>query len=191
MAIETERLIIRHFTKDDAEAVLRIYGDMKANKFLPWFPASSIEDAKAILRCRYFDLYAEGWDYAYAICMKDDYPIGYIKADMDDSHDFGYGIRHEFWHKGITTEAAIAVIGKMRDDGLEYITATHDRNNPYSGAVMRKARMVYKYSYEELWQPKNLSVVFRMYQLDLDGAEHGTYMKYWNQSPNHFIEHGL
>ena len=40
----------------------------------------------------------------------------------------------------IITEAAAAVVAQARKDGLPYITATHDRNNPRSGAVMKKAR---------------------------------------------------
>lgn len=32
--------------------------------------------------------------YAYAICLKEDnYPIGFIKVDMEKHHDFGYGFR--------------------------------------------------------------------------------------------------
>ena len=34
---------------------------------------------------------------------------------------------------------------------------------------MRKLGMTYRYSYEELWQPKNFPVIFRMYQLNLNG----------------------
>lgn len=47
--------------------------------------------------------------------------------------------------------------------------------------------MSYQYTYEELWQPKNFLVHFRMYQLNF--AEHQeVYQKYWNMYPNHFIE---
>lgn len=69
-----------------------------------------------------------------------------------------------------------------------YITATHDRNNPRSGNVMRKLGMTYCYSYEEQWQPKNFPVIFRMYQLNLDGNTDSVYRKYWDTSENHFIE---
>lgn len=47
--------------------------------------------------------------------------------------------------------------------------------------------MRYMYSYEELWQPKNLLVTFRMYQLNLDGVDR-VYRAYWNRYPKHFIE---
>ena len=52
------------------------------------------------------------------------------------------------------------------------------------------SRMKYCYSYEEQWQPKDISVVFRMYQLNLDGKER-VFRKYWDASKVHFIETGL
>lgn len=62
---------------------------------------------------------------------------------MEEPHDLGYGLRKEFWHKGIATEAGKAVVELVRKDGVPYITATHDRNNPKSGNVMRKVGMKY------------------------------------------------
>ena len=73
-------------------------------------------------------------------------------------------------------------------DGLPYLTATHDRNNPRSGGVMRNLGMVYQYSYEEQWQPKDIPVVFRMYQLNLNGSKARVYRKYWDTSAVHFVE---
>lgn len=53
---------------------------------------------------------------------------------------------------------------------------------------MQKCGMKYMYSYEEQWQPKDILVIFRMYQMNLDGNEERVFMKYWNMYPNHFIE---
>ena len=50
--------------------------------------------------------------------------------------------------------------------------------------------MTYRYSYEEQWQPKDIRVTFRLYQLDLIG-EQMVYKKYWELYPVHFIEAGL
>ena len=54
--------------------------------------------------------------------------------------------------------------------------------------VMRKLGMTYRYSYEELWQPKNFPVIFRMYQLNLNGDNEFVYRKYWDEATNHFVE---
>ena len=107
---------------------------------------------------------------------------------MEEHHDFGYGLRKEFWHQGIVSEAAKAVIEQVKKDGLPYITATHDRKNLRSGKVMQKVGMKYCYSYEAQWQPKNIPVIFRMYQLNFNGNEDFVYKKYWDMYENHFIE---
>lgn len=187
--LETERLILRKFTQQDIEALFLILSDEEVNTFLPWFPAKNLEDARRFFEERFAVEYAKPQAYAYAICFKQDNdPIGYIKVDMDESHDFGYAIRKEFWHKGIVTEASKAIVEQVKKDGLPYITATHDINNPRSGGVMRQIGMKYCYSYEEQWQPKNFPVIFRLYQLNFDGHDERVYKKYWDTYENHFIE---
>lgn len=109
----------------------------------------------------------------------------------DDSRDLGYALQRAHQHKGIMTEAAAALIIKLKADGVPYITATHDVNNPASGKVMQRIGMQYKYSYKEQWQPKNMPVIFRMYQLNLDGATDRVYKKYLSMSEEHFIEQNV
>ena len=129
--LETERLLLRKFTEDDIEALYEILRDEEVNRFLPWYPLRSIEEAREFFEQRYAAEYAKPQAYAYAICLKDggpsspsgpsshgSRPIGYIKVDMDDSHDFGYGLRREFWHRGIVSEAAKAVVEQVKRDGL-------------------------------------------------------------------------
>ncbi len=182
--LETGRLILRKFEGMDMEALYLLLKDEEVNTFLPWFPVKNLEEAKNFYAQRFANK-----KYCFAICLKEDnFPIGYVKADTDESHDFGYALRKEFWHRGLVTEASEALIEQLKKDGIPYITATHDKNNPRSGGVMRQIGMKYCYSYEELWQPKNFLVTFRMYQLNLDGQDDRVYQKYWNLYDMHFIE---
>lgn len=99
--------------------------------------------------------------FYYAICLKgNNIPIGYIHVSGGDSYDLGYGLRKEFWHKGICSEACRVVIEKLKHIEIPYITATHDVNNPRSGRVMQAIGMKYRYSYNELWQPKTNGLHF-------------------------------
>lgn len=187
--LETERLILRKFTENDLEALYRIYSDKEVNRFLPWFPLRTSGDAKPFYEKQFADKYAKECGYNYAICLKEDnYPIGYVNVSTNDSYDFGYGLRKEFWHKGIVSEASKAVAEQLKKDDVPYITATHDINNPRSGEVIKRLGMKYQYSYEEQWQPKDILVTFRMYQLNFDGNENRVYKEYWNNSAVHFIE---
>lgn len=186
--LETERLILRKFQESDIEALYLLLKDEEVNTFLPWLPLESIAETRAFFAANYAAEYAKPQAYAYAICLKESqYPIGYIKVGMDNSHDLGYGLRKESWHQGIVTEAGRAVIEQVKEDGLSYITATHDIKNLRSGGVMKQLGMKYQYSYEEQWQPKNIAVIFRMYQLNFDESNF-VYKKYWDNSAVHFIE---
>ena len=186
LRFETDRLVLRKFVNSDMQALYQLLQDEEVNVFLPWFPVKNVEETKEFYEKRF-----AGEKYCFAICLKDSYPIGYLTTNTDDSYDFGYALRKEFWHRGIVTEAGKALIAQLKQDGIPYITATHDRNNPRSGGVMRQLGMKYCYSYEEQWQPKNILVTFRMFQLNLDGQEGRIYQKYWNLYDTHFVEKNI
>lgn len=186
--LETDRLILRKFQREDIAALLAIYGDEEANTYLPWSPLKSLEGATALYETKYAAAYTQPRGYRYAVCLKsDNIPIGYVHVGLDDAHDFGYGLRREYWRRGVMTEACKAVVAQLQRDAFGYITATHDVENPRSGDVMKRLGMRYQYSYEEQWQPKNRLVTFRLYQLNFDGGS-WVYPKYWNTSVVHFVE---
>lgn len=185
----TGRLLLRKFTREDLPALFRIYSDPEVNTFLPWFPLRNQEEAGELFEEQYAKEYRNPRGYRYAVCLKEDgIPVGYVHVSMDDSYDLGYGLARGFWRRGIITEACGAVIERLKEDKLPYVTATHDVNNPASGNVMKRLGMKYRYSYEEQWQPKNIPVIFRMYQMNLDGEEDRVYRKYWELHERHFVE---
>lgn len=185
MRLETPRLILRPFERRDLPAILSIYADEEVNRFLPWFPLRTMEDAEGFFRER-FERQA---GCAWAICPKGrEVPVGDVHLEPDGARDLGYALSKAWWGQGIAAEAASAVLDRARRDGVPFVTATHDVNNPRSGAVMRKLGMRYCYSYREQWQPKDVSVVFRMYQLNLDGQDDRVYREYWNRFPEHYVE---
>lgn len=187
--IQTERLIIRKFTDNDVEALFRIFSDEELNTFLPWYPLKSMAEAVDLLNNRYLNANSLYDGAGFAVCLKeDDVPIGYVNVSGDDSHDLGYGLLAQYRKKGYMREAVSAVISLAKKEGIKYLTATHDVNNPKSGEVMKAVGMEYKYSYVERWLPKDFDVTYRMYQIDLAGDCVGTYMKYWDKYSRHFIE---
>lgn len=180
----TKRLYLRRFTPADTKALLDILSDPVVNRFLPWFPLTTLAEAEAFYTHRYAPLYQLGKGYAYAVCLAENsVPVGYVNLSPEEPYDLGYGLSRAYWGRGIATEAARAVVAQARRDGVPYLTATHDVNNPASGRVMERLGMTYQYAYQELWQPKNRPVVFRLYQMDLDGNHHRTYLGYAKNSP--------
>lgn len=41
-------------------------------------------------------------------------PIRYVHASDDANHDLGYGLRKEFWHKGLILEACQTVVELLK-----------------------------------------------------------------------------
>ena len=188
-AIETERLLLRRFRPEDIPALFSIYGDREVNTYLPWRPLASCQEAERLFENEYAAAYREPRGYRYAVCLQaDDIPIGYVHVDPEGARDLGYALSRAFWHQGIAVEAARAAAAQAKQDGLPFITATHDVNNPRSGSVMRALGMRYQYTYREQWQPKDIPVTFRLYQLNLDGNETRVYWKYWERYAVHNIE---
>lgn len=188
--IETERLILRNFKSDtsDIDALYAIMSDPVVNQYLPWFPLKTISEANDFYQTKILPRYTQQNGFYFAICLKEENkPIGYVTVSGDKSHDLGYGLRQDFWGQGIVTEAVATVVELLKDSSWNYITATHDINNLASGKVMEKIGMSYQYSYKELWQPKNILVSFRMYQLNFAGSDF-VYRAYWDKYPEHFIE---
>lgn len=120
--LETDRLVLRRFTGHDLDALFLLFSDKEGNTFLPWFPLASLKKARAFFEERYARVYRQPVGYGYAVCLKENnVPVGYVNVSTGDSHDLGYGLRKEFWHKGLITEACRAIIGQVQKDSLPYI----------------------------------------------------------------------
>ena len=185
--LETERLLLRPFTAADIPAIFTIYSDVQTNRFLPWFPLQTREEAAALYRTRYAALPKGA--YRYAVCLKSDpVPVGYVHISEAESRDLGYALLPAVRGRGYMTEACRAVIAQLRRDGVPFVTATHDRQNEASGRAMQRLGMRYCYSYEEQWMPKDIPVVFRMYQLNLDGCRTRVYEQYRQNAIVSFVE---
>lgn len=119
--IETDRLILRSFEENDRKAVYLLFSDEEVNTFLPMYPLKDMDETKD-----FYEKKLKDKKYCFAICLKDDnFPIGCVHAEEDDSHDFGYALRKEFWRQGIVSEAGKAVTELLKEEGFPYITANH------------------------------------------------------------------
>ena len=146
--IETERLVLRQYTMEDAEAMFRNWAsDDEVTKHLTWPTHSSVEVSRAVL-ADWTSHYKEPDFYNWAIVLKENgpEPIGSIAVvginkKVDSAH-MGYCLSRAHWRRGIMAEALTALIGFLFDEvGFNRIEADHDPNNPASGRVMEKSGM--------------------------------------------------
>ena len=146
--IETERLILRRFRVEDAQAMYdRWASDPEVTRFLTWPPHADVGVTKQLLAL-WTSEYEKEDHYQWAITVKaqDDLPVGSMAVVFHDDRcrkaEVGYCIGRAWWRQGITSEALAAVIGFLFDEvGVERVEARHDVNNPNSGAVMEKCGM--------------------------------------------------
>ena len=149
--IETDRLILRKFTMDDAEAMFSNYAsDPEVTRYLTWHTHADVEESKKVLT-RFTSAYIDEEHYCWAIVPKnnDDKPIGGIsvveKRDNIGMVEIGNCIGKKWWHQGITSEALNAVIRFFfLEVGANRVEAKHDPRNPNSGKVMMKCKMKYE-----------------------------------------------
>lgn len=149
--LETERLILRQFTVDDAAAMFKNWAsDDEVTRFLTWPTHTGVEVSRSVLD-DWVASYGREDFYQWAIVLKElgNEPVGSIGAvslndDLSLIH-IGYCIGRSWWHRGITSEALSRLLDFFFDEvGANRIESRHDPRNPHSGMVMKKCGMHYE-----------------------------------------------
>ena len=145
--IETERLLLRRFTLDDAEDMFRnVCSDSRVNRFLTWELHTSLDETRELMKS-FVSRYENDARYCWAIEEESTgRVIGTIAAptvkELTRTVEVTYALAFDRWGKGMTAEALRAVIGFLFDRvGVNRVEAGHDSRNPNSGRVMEKAGM--------------------------------------------------
>ena len=148
--METERLILRPFTMEDAQPMFENWAsDEEVVKYLTWPPHKDLEVTCKVLQ-DWISSYEKPDFYQWAIVLKaSGQPIGSIAVveqnERAQSGHIGYCIGKNWWHQGIMSEALRAVMEFLfREVGFQRLDSRHDPKNPHSGAVMRHCGMEYE-----------------------------------------------
>ena len=146
--IETQRLILRRFTTDDADDMFNNWAsDPEVTRFMTWPPHQSVEFTKSLLS-KWIADYEDGgyfnWVMEYRETGEVIGNISVVRLREDiDAADIGYCMSRRYWGRGLMPEALGGVMEYLFDVvGLNRVAACHDVNNPKSGRVMEKAGMI-------------------------------------------------
>ncbi len=147
--LTTERLALRAFEADDAEAVTELCNEWEIARttlniphpYERWMAEAWIENHRPG--------FERGDSVIFAITFRPDGRlVGAVGLHLDPaSHagELGYWVGKDFWNQGIATEAARAVVAHAFDRmGLNRIAARHMTKNPASGRVMQKVGMTFE-----------------------------------------------
>lgn len=146
--LETERLMLRPVTLDDAEDMYE-YASDELNVRYTFERNRNLEETRNNIACFYLAQPLGRW----GIELKETGAfIGTIDLHKLDATlkkaAIGYIINRQYWNQGLTTEANQAVIQLAFEEiGMNKLVALHDKDNPASGRVMEKSGMLF--SHEE------------------------------------------
>jgi RimJ/RimL family protein N-acetyltransferase len=141
--LETERLILRQLSVDDAEFILKLVNEPSFIQNIGDRGVRTLEDAKSYIRNGPAASYAKNGFGLYLVVLKDTQEsmgmCGLIKRDGLEDVDIGYAFLPKFWSKGYAVEAAQATKAYAKDViGLKRMVAITDPANEGSIRVLEK-----------------------------------------------------
>ena len=145
--LTTERLVLRPWRMDDAEALFRYASDRDVGPAAGWPPHTSVDESRRVIR----DVLQA--PETYAITIRDhspaDEPVGAITLRLDADNrrsarsrdaEIGYWIGKPFWGNGYIPEAIREIVRHAFEDlGLDAIWAAAFADNARGLRVQQKA----------------------------------------------------
>jgi len=140
--IQTERLILRRFVPEDAQAMFDNWAsDPRVTEYLTWSPHTSVIETQGIVSAwcaAYESLTTYKWLIEY-----NGIAIGGIDVvryhEQNETAELGYCIGYDYWGCGIVTEAVRAVLRVLFEQvGFHRVSIRHVTDNPGSGRVAEK-----------------------------------------------------
>ena len=154
--IESERLVLRHWEIDDAEALYKYASEKRVSELALWPCHDSIDMSREVIKNVFIPN-----PFSFAIVLKDtDEPIGCIglvpqceehHSTLSAEREVGYWIGLPYWNKGFVSEALNALIEYChRSLALESLLITTNADNLASQRVAEKCgfQFVEDYVYE-------------------------------------------
>lgn len=168
--LETERLILRPLTTDDADTAFLWHSDPRVNRFMSYPLYNDISQTIHWIN----DIVPVEEDFHWGIVLKEgNILIGSISigpmGNDDGAWGFGYNIRYEYWNNGYTTEATKRIIKYSHEvHGAKDFTASHAVDNPASGRVMEKCGLKFESHSEHSKRDGSETYKVKNYRMHID-----------------------
>jgi RimJ/RimL family protein N-acetyltransferase len=178
---ETDRLVLRRYTLDDAAGALPIYSDPEVMRWLGTGTTKTIdtiEQMRQAMTDRWFPRYEKTPDFGhFATVLKSTNQIvgTTLLKDLDGSADIevGWHFARFAWGNGYATEAAGGAMRYGFDEvGLKQIVAVVHPTNERSKAVCRRAGLA----------PAGKRVAYTL-ELDFFAADRDSWLNLPDRSP--------
>ncbi len=141
--LETERLIIRPFTIEDAEGALEFCSNPKTIENTGDIIRTTVEEIEDLIINVYLSDYAKYGHGRFAVIHKKDNKIigfnGLKYLPYANGSDIGYRLLPEYWGKGIATESSLKILEyAFNHRGLDRVLGFVYQHNPTSSNVLKK-----------------------------------------------------
>ena len=141
--LETERLLLRQFSTEDAEFILELLNEPSFIRNIGDRGVRTIEGANSYILNGPVASYAKNGFGLFLVKLKETNEsigmCGLIQRDALEDVDIGYAFLPRFWSKGYAVESALAVKEYARNViGLNHIVAITDPENEGSIRVLEK-----------------------------------------------------
>ncbi len=155
--LETPRLTIRSWRRDDKDVTLALWGDRENGRYMSDPVRENVDEA--YLQCvDEMEDNPEGY-YLIAAWKEDGTPVGTccIFPENNGNYDIGYCIAKDHWKEGLGTEMVDAILRWVRAEGGKSVTGEVADGNLASVALLRKfgfaqdRKTRYKKWGEETW----------------------------------------
>ncbi len=147
-AIETDRLVLRRLSTDDAQALYEIASDPRVSQYLLWDRHIDLSYTKRHLKNLMY-LYRHHTYYEWGVYLKEDNRLigtcGFTAFNfLSNSAEIGYSFGVLYWGNGYATEAVAATLRYGFETlRLSSIRALYAMLNSASAAVLFKNGMRY------------------------------------------------
>lgn len=133
---ETERLIIREMTTDDAAFVLELINTPKFHRYIADRGVRTVAEAEEYIEDRFLANYREHGFSMFAVCLRDGTPIGncgFVRRDTLPDPDIGFAFLPEYEGQGYGIESARAMMNYGKETlGFSEIFAITSLDNDAS-----------------------------------------------------------
>lgn len=143
IVLQTERLILRELTTNDAEFILKLLNEPSFLRYIGDKGVRTIEDAYEYILNNYISSYKNNGFGFYLVELKEGNVsiglCGLVKRPSLTHPDVGFAFLPDYWSKGYAVESASAVIAYGQDTlGLTCILGITSIDNHSSMNVLKK-----------------------------------------------------
>ncbi len=137
--IETERLYLRGFQKEDAMFGISIWNDPEMGKYLPDEAMEEIDEEYL----KVIEALPEDEECCYMISeFKDTHErvgtCSFIQSDGGKTYDIAYCVHKKYWRNGYATEMARGMVDYAKKHGASKVTVRVNKENVASNAIVKK-----------------------------------------------------